>query len=1255
MQFGDDFSVGDHSNIDGQISSDGQFLWDAIDGGSGTELMRTNQNAFCQAAIGFSGRCVYRAQIDFPSDDYFVEATINIGADDDMKMGLFLRKDSSATLTYYDCLVRADTDIIRIRKRVAGTFTTLQDNSFTFAINTDYLVRFEVEGSALRTYVNGVQIGADLIDTSITTGTRVGMSAEIGGSLTKTGNFKNFQADDGVDVTSDLSESADISESVTAELVDAFIAELEEQVGIEESVDATFIEVSNPTIDETAGISESITVTFAETLIATIDESVGVTDANEVGNQRISAAMQAPVTHSMVVLTHFYFDEGREGFSSIQVNAPSHGHIGKVIQWGYSDVSIPVPVGPPHIGNMRVRFADTDQYFRKKFGAKTPRLRRMDFLIGPEGGKESMFHIPASGQIQMVSFPPGAMEVDLVDVRFRVLRTLIPGLGNTDNFPNLPDGVKDFFWPIIFGTLTSENKTNQGAIQIFCFDTTTFGYGVARHPITEVLNVWRKRPDETEFTIVPTTEWFINNSGLTFSGVDYEPTAVHFNEDQGLAEIRVDVEGWNIRRAFGTLPETDIFVRNPVDCLVNLLRYQLLMEDTVLDFDFQSFLDVREKCETLGLACDYAITSEITLETASTHILQAANIDWFPDQRNRVKLALTTIIPDDRPVFTDTLHLERESEIIHIASPTKNRYRYKFDFLPAEGKYMRESVYDNTADQEELGEVEEEVLEYPAISDPDVALAVVLERSAWMDQSSHRMQVRIGAPPVMHQVEIAEIVGITHYGGLADAGWVNEPFKIIGRRLNLDNLEYELTLIKRVQPPMPPESQVMTIGEWRSNSRVGPWYFPASKRVFAIFADDRYDFKRLVTLGSPALGLGDFAPVDDDHFADLDNIIDSFDTRRGHLSPNVKAEIVRCITQERNTGRAAYHEWNLRTRLWTVLDEEIIASNSHGDCGCSIDVRPDGEVIAYFQGDRETVGSTAYRRAVYSRRTAVGVWTSPVVTHDPTNAISQFPIAGIVYNGAVHDRVARVVCDPSPADTVGRDVVRFICGRTEPADIASTQDIETQLLLANNTLTANLEVITTTAQGFTPTHVCGDPEVFEDEDGQIWMAIPVGQIIRPDVWMWKSTATVGQPDKKVRIGSSSAQIAADSFTSHQPDIGVRYLNGLLRVVMGTASGASNPVWAAYKTIPDLLGDIAPDLSGFPRADQVGPTWPAQSMARHGVDMAVIGGREKIFKITAGPGTLAEGLKSIYESIDIENDIPGDNAFTLDDFIAEVTA
>lgn len=192
--FSDDFSVGEFNNIDDQLSSDGSFIWQAIDGGSGAgAILRTNTNDHCQAVLGFNERLAYRAEFDMPSNDYWVESEINIGADDDIKLGLMVRKDSSATLTYYDCCVRADTNVLRIRKRVAGTFTTLVNISYTFDLDTWYRIRFEVQGNTLRAYVDGVQVGTDLTDSSIPTGTRTGLVGETDSIITNTGNFDDFR------------------------------------------------------------------------------------------------------------------------------------------------------------------------------------------------------------------------------------------------------------------------------------------------------------------------------------------------------------------------------------------------------------------------------------------------------------------------------------------------------------------------------------------------------------------------------------------------------------------------------------------------------------------------------------------------------------------------------------------------------------------------------------------------------------------------------------------------------------------------------------------------------------------------------------------------------------------------------------------------------------------------------------------------------------------------------------------------------
>lgn len=773
----------------------------------------------------------------------------------------------------------------------------------------------------------------------------------------------------------DVAETGHLSDAAFDELIGVLsVSPLE----IGELIDAAEAELvgllaTSPLLSETAEVLDEAEASLVSFLSYDVSETIEGLDTSG-----LFAGIQVPYAPGMVVLTHIYFDEGTEGFSSLVVDAPSHSHEGRVIMWGVAEREIPVPVGPPRIGNIRVRFADTDQYFRRKFGAKTPRMRKIDFLIGPMGGSESLFQKPHTAIIDSVTFPPGAMEIEGIEVRYNWLRNLMPALCTEENFPNIPQSSRGRFFPAIFGNVTSEGRGDQGAVELILVDPATNRYAVNRMGSKEV-TVYKKEPGEEVFTIV-STGYTMTLEVQQLSGEGYFCTFVDFDSawPDGTV-IRADVQGSSERLAWGLFePILDTLIENPIDCLINLLAMIRQVETTFVEYDYQSFKDVRDTCTALDYRAALAIVDQWTNEAALTAILSSFNIDMFPSQQDKIKVALTASIPADRDVFTDTLHLEQQSEIIQLAAPTKNQFRYKYAHLPAEGRYALEEIYNNEADQETLSSpyhdgIEVEEVELRAIADPDVALNVILERSSWMDQSSHRMRVRIGAPPNLSKIDLAKIIGITHYGGLQEGGWVNEPFKIIRVALDLANLEYTLDLIKRVAPPTPPEPQLLDIGQWRHNSRVGPWYNSATRRLFTVMADTRNGFRSLVAQMKPTANATTFEVVDDGAFLALANPIVSFDGKRfGNITHHV--------TQEQTTGRVAYHAFSLVTASWVILDEEVLESNSHGDCGVTIAVRSDGTVVIVFQGDREAGGPALsgsfpiapagdYQRAYITHRT----------------------------------------------------------------------------------------------------------------------------------------------------------------------------------------------------------------------------------------------------------------------------------------------
>jgi hypothetical protein len=105
--------------------------------------------------------------VGFPNDDQSVSATwVKTGSPSTQVNSLVLRGSSSA-LTNYLCQPANNGTSLSIAKFVTGTFTSLASQSA--AINNGDVVSFNVSGSSLNCYVNGV-LTVSASDSSITTG-----------------------------------------------------------------------------------------------------------------------------------------------------------------------------------------------------------------------------------------------------------------------------------------------------------------------------------------------------------------------------------------------------------------------------------------------------------------------------------------------------------------------------------------------------------------------------------------------------------------------------------------------------------------------------------------------------------------------------------------------------------------------------------------------------------------------------------------------------------------------------------------------------------------------------------------------------------------------------------------------------------------------------------------------------------------------------------------------------------------------------
>ena len=131
----------------------GGFSWSKIEG---TDFMTAYADTD-RAESDTDSNAIYRADTDLSSDDQRTQAlgeTSDTGKNDFRPI---IRKDSSATMTYYHGAYRWPGDRQRIEQRVGGTTTTLATKTTT-AFSAAFTGKIDIDsGDVLRQYIDGTE------------------------------------------------------------------------------------------------------------------------------------------------------------------------------------------------------------------------------------------------------------------------------------------------------------------------------------------------------------------------------------------------------------------------------------------------------------------------------------------------------------------------------------------------------------------------------------------------------------------------------------------------------------------------------------------------------------------------------------------------------------------------------------------------------------------------------------------------------------------------------------------------------------------------------------------------------------------------------------------------------------------------------------------------------------------------------------------------------------------------------------------
>lgn len=147
--------------------------------------------------------------------------------------------------------------------------------------------------------------------------------------------------------------------------------------------------------------------------------------------------------------------------------------------------------------------------------------------------------------------------------------------------------------------------------------------------------------------------------------------------------------------------------------------------------------------------------------------------------------------------INDVLHIIKDSCSQTLANPTANRVRYRYGLNYATGKWDYELTADNTEDQAALGEVVEQVVDFPWVRDADTALTVAERILNWLDEDAWQISLE-GPLSMMQGKDLATDHEVDHHAIL---GGVPLTYKIIERRADPDAMKIRITGIRDVAAP----------------------------------------------------------------------------------------------------------------------------------------------------------------------------------------------------------------------------------------------------------------------------------------------------------------------------------------------------------------------------------------------------------------------------------------------------------------------
>lgn len=489
------------------------------------------------------------------------------------------------------------------------------------------------------------------------------------------------------------------------------------------------------------------------------------------------ATVSAKFSGQPVVLLELVLDDAHRYYASVDVSTPTVLYEGKVLSYGTTYRTIGDTYGGYEVSDITVILSDADRHWRKLLaGANYILHRAANLKVGFVGMGLDDFRLIFSGTIESYEFvTPLQFKVTLKDTLERYA-TLVPlAKIRTTVFPLASSGIVGMAEPIIYGCVTSQNDSDDGAIPCALVNTETFTYLVAAHVCESVDSVYVGG-------VRKTTGYTISTS--TIGSTTY--TLITFVADQAGAVVTCDVKGKKI---------DGVFSENPITILQDILVTAGVASGSI----DASFTTAAAVADTRLLKAGGVLMEQQTLRNIVEEFGICFALDIWVNIAGKIACKfLTYSLSTTYPEYTAQHDILGGLTIETQTDKIVNLVQYDYAYHYARNYYAHQRDINNVMSETNLLMEYRTVLNLPWVRERSTAF--IAASKFLRDHTYPPMWIRFSMPLHALNMELADIITITHFEGLATDGngWDKKTFQVRSIGFDIDQMKCDILAVEVV-------------------------------------------------------------------------------------------------------------------------------------------------------------------------------------------------------------------------------------------------------------------------------------------------------------------------------------------------------------------------------------------------------------------------------------------------------------------------